>query len=392
MKKVIAALLAGTCVATMGGLSVFADATDTTEFDDKYTVKFSSDYVYDDDGNETITTNRITDGEFRPTDDIWIPMEGINAEFTAKDGSTTVDLSGSDLAKALSDDDLFKKKFDKGDDDTKIISKITFQQKNVVKEVTSAFTTDRENAIHVVLNNDYTDDDFKISPEVTFTAKEDITDEGREAEGKDGETIVIAKGSKFTIDFTAHVSNKTLHTDDETFDAGSDGVVVKPEKDEDNTITWQDENDDIAMLEFEGDSDVSKYFPKLSTKWGDEDYAENFAGQDAYIFDFVGHPTISATSRPLLTIYNPFYDEDEDELTVPAEDVVIYEVVDGALVDVTDKFTAGQNDDGDEVFTIKTRTLGTYIFAEAPASSPDEETAEPAPEDDEKPNPGTGRF
>ncbi|MBE6905853.1 MAG: hypothetical protein E7476_06260 [Ruminococcaceae bacterium] len=376
MKKVIAALLAGTCVATMGGLSIFA----AEEVDTKYTINFESDFVYDDDGNESKTTNRVTDGEFAPTDDIWVPIEFLSAK--AKE-DLKFDLTT--IASALNDDDLFKKKFDKGDDDTKIISKISFEQKNVVSGI-----GDRENAIHVKLNNDYTDDDFKISPEVTFTAKEDITAAGREAEGDD--VVAIAKGSKFTIDFTAHVSNSTLHTDDETFDAGTDGIIVKPEKDEDNTITWEDENDDIAMLEFEGDSDVSKYFPKLSTKWGDEDYAENFAGQDAYIFDFVGHPTISATSRPLLTIYNPFYDEDEDELTVPAEDVVIYEVVDGALVDVTDKFTAGQNDDGDEVFAIKTRTLGTYIFAEAPASSPDEETAEPAPADEEKPNPGTGRF
>ena len=375
MKKVIAALLAGTCVATMGGLSIFAD--DAKEFDEKYTINFENDYVYDDDGVASKEDDKV-DSEFAPTDDIWIPMDYIISNV---DG-----LKALDDANALNDDDLFKKKFDKGDDDTKIISKISFEQKQVISGGS------RENAIHVKLNNDYTDDDFKISPEVTFTAKEDITDEGREAEGKDGEIIAIAKGSKFTIDFTAHVSNDSITTDDETFDAGTDGIIVKPEKDEDNTITWEDENDDIAMLEFEGDSDVSKYFPKLSTKWGDEDYAENFAGQDAYIFDFVGHPTISATSRPLLTIYNPFYDEDEDELTVPAEDVVIYEVVDGALVDVTDKFTAGQNDDGDEVFTIKTRTLGTYIFAEAPASSPDEETAEPAPEDEEKPNPGTGRF
>lgn len=375
MKKVIAALLAGTCVATMGGLGVFA----AEEVDTKYNINFTKDCVFDDDGNADANTNRVTDGEFAPTDDIWIPIELLDDQ-----NETDLKFDLRKIANALNDDDLFKKKFDKGDDDTKIIKKISFQQKQVISG------GDRENAIHVELNNDYTDDDFKISPEITFTAKEDITANGKAA--KDGDTVTIAKGSKFTIDFTAHVSNETRHTDDETFDAGTDGIIVKPEKDEDNTITWQDENDDIAMLEFEGDSDVNKYFPKLSTKWSDSDYAENFAGQDAYIFDFVGHPTISATSRPLLTIYNPFYDDDEDELTVPAEDVVVYEVVDGALVDVTDKFTAGQNDDGDEVFTIKTRTLGTYIFAEAPASSPDEETAEPAPEDEKKSNPGTGRF
>lgn len=372
MKKIIAALLAGSCIATMGGISVLADA------DEKYTIDFETDYVYDDDG---VAQNAKADSEFAPTDDIWIPMELLPVEAKLYDGVPV-----RDFAKALSDDDLFKKKFDKGDDDTKIIDKISFEQKDVVNELAG-----RENAIHVELKNDYTDEDYKISPEITFTAKENMTATGKETEKEDD--IKIHKGDKFTVTFTAHVSNTSETTDDRDFNAGDDGIIVKPVKDEDNTVTWQDENDDIAMLEFTGDSDVEKYFPKLSTKWNDSDYVENFEGQDAYIFDFVGHPTISATSRPVLTIYNPFYDEDEDELTVPAEEIVVYEVVDGALVDVTDKFTAGQNDDGDEVFTIKTRTLGTYIFAEAPASAPEEEEiVEPVEVEPAKPVPETGRF
>ncbi len=376
MKKIIAALLAGSCIATMGGISVLAD--NPGQVDEKYTINFTSDKVYDDDG---VAEDKNVDSEFAPTDDIWIPMELLPVEAKLYDGVPV-----RDFAKALSDDDLFKKKFDKGDDDTKIIDKISFEQKDVVNELAG-----RENAIHVELKNDYTDEDYKISPEITFTAKENMTATGKETEKEDD--IKIHKGDKFTVTFTAHVSNTSETTDDRDFNAGDDGIIVKPVKDEDNTVTWQDENDDIAMLEFTGDSDVEKYFPKLSTKWNDSDYVENFEGQDAYIFDFVGHPTISATSRPVLTIYNPFYDEDEDELTVPAEEIVVYEVVDGALVDVTDKFTAGQNDDGDEVFTIKTRTLGTYIFAEAPASAPEEEEiVEPVEVEPAKPVPETGRF
>lgn len=373
MKKIIAAFLAGTCIATMAGIQVFADA------DVKYTIDFAKDYVFDDDGKKL--EEKKKDSEFAPTDDIWIPMDNLS------DGAKLyADVPVKNFANALSDDDLFKKKFDKGNDDTKIISKISFEQKDVVAGGS------RENAIHVELKNDYTDKDYKISPEITFTAKKNMTADGKETD--DEAQVKILKGDKFMVTFTAHVSNKSETTDDRDFDAGEDGIIVKPVKDEDNTVTWQNENDDIAKLEFTGDSDVDKYFPKLSTKWSDSDYAENFEGQDAYIFDFVGHPTISATSRPLLTIYNPFYDRDEDELTVPSENVVIYEVVDGALVEVTDKFTAGQNEDGDEVFTIKTRTLGTYIFAEAPASAPTDEIEEPVPviEDETKQNPGTGRF
>ena len=56
-------------------------------------------------------------------------------------------------------------------------------------------------------------------------------------------------------------------------------------------------------------------------------------------------------------------------LTVAPEDCVIYQIVDGELVDVTASFTALQNDDGDYVFQTKTRELGCYIIAEAEAAA-----------------------
>ena len=63
---------------------------------------------------------------------------------------------------------------------------------------------------------------------------------------------------------------------------------------------------------------------------------------------------------------------------------MVYQVVDGALVDITGKGRIHETDDGDWVFELKTRELGTYIIAEKPAAAEEAveapaETAEEAP-------------
>ena len=198
---------------------------------------------------------------------------------------------------------------------------------------------------------------------------------------------VIEDGDKFEGEFTLWIANADDDADAD-YAAGTGGVTLKPTKNDDNEIIWYDENDDIAMLTFEGDSDVNNFFPKLSTKWDNATYAEYFADQDAFIFDFISNPEISSTSRPVLTIYDPYYDYEEDESLVDSENVVIYQVVDGELVDVTADWAYGETEDGDLAYTTKTRQLGTYIFCEADVAGA-EEVVEPV--DDGKVIPNTGR-
>ncbi|MEM1484924.1 hypothetical protein V6615_08580 [Oscillospiraceae bacterium PP1C4] len=258
-------------------------------------------------------------------------------------------------------EDDYKVKFTKGDN-SKLIKKISMVEKDITGDVA------REYCVKIELNDDMTDKEYKMNPKVTFTGKKD-------------------SNIKDEFSFKFWISN-TEKVGDNTWTAGTGGFIAKPTKNDDNEVIWENDNKDIAKLTFSADSDVSKYFPKLSTKWDNAEYAAKFADQDAYIFSFVGNPSISATSRPVLTIYNP-YVNDDDEVTVAAEDVVIYELVDGALIDATAKFTATTNDDGDSVFTTKTRTLGTYIFAQAAAT---EAAAEEVPAtDDGKVVPNTGR-
>ncbi len=354
MKKLIASLLTVATVASMASMSAFAAETKADVAGDFDTTA----YIGDDAATTYDDVNNVI--EVKPGKTLYYKLT-----------DTVLVTGGSATAGALNDGDSFKAKFDKGDDNTKMIKKMSLTEKSI--------SGDRGPWLKVELNDDMTDKEYKVKFSVTFTSKEAIV----------GTTDTAIIGSKVTFTESAYISNKEV-PGDKDWDAGEGGFIAKPEKNDDNEITWADGNSDIAKLTFEGDSDVSKYYPKLSTKWDNADYAENFADTDAFIRSFVGNPTISATSRPVLELYNPFIDEDGDE-TVAAEDVVIYEVVDGALVDVTEKFTAGENDDGDSVFTIKTRTLGTYIFSNGAAVATEEAPAEEAPTD-VKENPGTGRF
>ena len=217
-----------------------------------------------------------------------------------------------------------------------------------------------------------------------------------------------AQGSSLKFDDIGEtwVSNNTV-TGDSDWAAGTGGVMIKPQKNEDNEIIWYDENRDIAKVEFYADSDTDKFFVKLSTKWNNEWYSDMFRNTDAFIFNFVGAPKISATSRSTLTIYNPFVNED-DELEVDLDELKVYKVLDtaalaatteeaiaeaiadGRIEDVTNLFTAGENEDGDQVLTTRTRDLGTYIVTTAtPADLVDDVVVDST--NNGKVNPGTGR-
>ena len=211
----------------------------------------------------------------------------------------------------------------------------------------------------------------------------------------DGEDVdvILPVGFKITYQVGKYYISNTVQDADQDYQAGDGGVVLKPAKNDDNEITWEDENNTIAVLRFAGDDNQTKFFPKLSTKWEDADYAEYFADQDAYIFNFVasaaGKTKISSTSRATLELYNPYYDSDEDELTVEPEDVIIYMIGDdGALNDVTASFKPVENDDGDYVFQTKTRELGVYIIAQKPYTTAAAEDVETP--DDGKAIPDTG--
>ncbi len=377
MKKLLAVVLAAVLALSLGIVSLAADNPyiDLSKSADDPDVTLDvAEYVKDGAKNGT--------NEMNPDDDLYFILPAtVTVTATDSDGTEhTFTLNGEDFT----DKDLYKVKYDKGDDNTKMISKMELSEKN--------FDGNRGPWLKVSVKQDYTDSEYKIAPFITLTTKEDIKcDDYSTAE--DGDYAILGKGYKFDIRVGKFYINNAEDPADQDYMAGDGGVILKPTKNDDNEITWEDENNTIATLKFVGDDDGKYFYPKLSTKWEDADYAEYFADQNAFIFNFVassaGKTKIASTSRATLELYNPYYDSDEDELTVEPEDVIIYMIGDdGALNDVTASFKPVENDDGDYVFQTKTRELGVYIIAQKPYTTAAAEDVETP--DDGKAIPDTG--
>ena len=350
MRKLLSVVLAGAMVASM---AVMASA-DTNAAGTGLVVPKYQKYNADGDpvGNAENT---------------WVEYETVGAGVnTIKPGSDIYVQIDRDLV----DEDLYKVKVDKGDDNAKLIEKISIVEK-VKNGGRNAF-------IKIELKDDLTSNEYKFSPSVKFTAK---TDEGR---------FLVKEDSYVIYDITGWMGNVQVDGD-EDWDAGTGGYIAKPTKDDDNEITWHNENNDIARLTFQADSDVAKYYPKLSTKWVDSTYSEVIGNADGFVLEFVGNPAISSTSRATLEIYNP-YINDDDEYDVAVEDLRVYLAdADGVLEDITDQCTLGTNDDDDEVITLRTRQLGTYVVTDGTAVV-DDAVADGSDvvEEPSKTNPGTG--
>lgn len=221
-----------------------------------------------------------------------------------------------------------------------------------------------------------TDDEYKISFKLTSTAKKPIEWGNRDVHPDPPVEYagIIPAGTKCTV-YTAPfwVSNRGVNADAD-FAAGSRGEVLKPSKNEDNAITWEDNNHTLAWLDFTGDDDGKIFYPKMKTQWDDQEYAERFADQDAYLYDFLFSPKLAATSRATLKLRIPFVDED-GELSADPEEIMVCQKIDGELSDITASGKIRETDDGDWVFETKVRSLGAYIIAQKPAPAAEESAA-----------------
>ena len=79
-----------------------------------------------------------------------------------------------------------------------------------------------------------------------------------------GDVIKVAKGDKIHYAVGKYYIGNTTDDADQDYMAGDGGIVLKPTKNDDNEITWEDENNTIATLKFYSDDDAAKFFPKLT--------------------------------------------------------------------------------------------------------------------------------
>ncbi len=351
MRRIFATLLAAVLVIGGSSLGVLAATTADMPFGGIVS-------VYDDDGDAvsgfetsggTVSADYVVPGKeyYVKLPDDTVPVTGLT--------STTVG--------DVTENDNFSFKLDR-DENGKLLDGVSFVSKKFDGDAT------RNDYIKVSLKESDMTEDKKLTFDVYFKAKS-------------SETGKWDSGDRVNIRFELWVNNDVEDGEDADFEVG-EGVVFNPVSNETNTITWGGDYD-VASLKFEANDDADKFYAKLSTKSNSQIYRDYGDPADADLFfrTFVGSPSVDSTSRATLTLYDPWSQDDDDDYEVDPHDVFIYEVDNGELTDVTDRF---QYVDGDETETgtdgwqIKVRTLSNYVLSDTELDTSGTDWEEPTDE------------
>lgn len=358
MKKLFASVLACAMVASM---AVQSFAVDTTigYLDDQDDITESAGVYTNMTG--TVTGKSLTADEVRPDKTYWIPINQFrDLTFVDSNGNIKHRLNSLD---ELSDKNLFKVSYDKEGNGKSLIKSISIvSEKNKDEDFFNGFKYGRTSWFKVTTNQTFDDGEKKAKIEVTIKPKK--SDGNKYASDTFNGVKDIDTSAKLVLNLTFWVNNYEAKGEDVDMEEG-DGFIFKAESNEENTIVY---GDDRAALYFNADDDADKFYAKLSTSanWSIINEYGDPADADLWFYDFVGNRTIPSTSRATLTLGIPW---DEDDNWVPnPEDCYLYRInADGSLTDITSTFTFDEDNDtttGIAGWTIKTRTLGTYVLSD----------------------------
>lgn len=379
-KKALCATLAASMAMSFASIGAMAASVNTSA-DRTGTITPDASEVVDQDGNaysamsgvsvNTGTAGRLSIDTITPNSTIYIRL-----------GGNTVLSNGRGTAANISDllnDKLFSFSSSKKTN-SKLVKSI-----ELVKDKSIGSVSGRNNWVKVVLNDATMTSDQKFEGSVTFKSRK-TSDSNAPHNGFTGDNAYI--GDTYSLDLTFWINNRKI-TDGDNPETG-DRVYFEPTTNDTNTIVW---GDDRAALKFDASSNADKFYARLSTKSIGEIYQTygDPVNADLYFYDFVGNPSIPATSRATLTLGVP-WDEDDAYVPNPANAFIYQMNADGDLIDVTNQFTYSEDEQEISGWSIKTRTLGTYIVSdtELDIDVEDEEEIVDDKKDDDKEIPDTG--
>lgn len=220
-------------------------------------------------------------------------------------------------------------------------------------------------------------DDITASFSATYMAPKNVSVTVTDPTDKTGKKIklLMKSGGKVVVTHRMNVNyerlNKLQFTPSYDVDfnnlrkngpAGVESEVLYPQDDYENSSAdycWESLGRICAEISA-SNSENLPHVPKLSTFWMDGTVLKKFSMNSAFIRDFGSTTLKSAVS---LAITNPFISFDGEE-TVPHEDVIIYEYVNGHLKNVTKQFRYGKNSNGEGAYVTSIKKLGVYILSD----------------------------
>lgn len=372
IKKTLSAMLAASMALSLASFSAFAedaviaednitgeelvlDLTDVTPVagptaaDRTGTITPLTSTVVDEDGElysskgstkVSSSNGSLSIDPIKPSSTIYVKID--EAGTLTNDRGQVVDVED------LANDKLFSVSYDK-----KTNSKLV-KSMEVVTDKTIG-NLGRHDWVKIVLNDATMTSEQKFEGSITFKAKKSSSS----AAGNNGFTSDNTYvGDTYKLNLNLWVNNEKI-TDGDNPETG-DRVFFEPNENDTNSLVW---GDDRAALKFEANNNADKFYARLSTKSDSNIYATygDPINADLYFYDFVGNPTIPSTSRATLTLGIPW----DDDTTTDPESCFIYQVnADNELTDVTNQFTFGEDETDIEGWSIKTRTLGTYVISD----------------------------
>lgn len=232
----------------------------------------------------------------------------------------------------------------------------------------------------LTLEDDWLYQDVMVKFQVTFTALQDtvlsVLPTG--ANAPTPQQMQVNKGEQIAVQYTVHISDEDLFIGnydgdtlpparyeqlilpgDPDFPCGPVEVILTPKKDKDADLTWDDVGKLVAQVNFAGGAPDGS--PKLSACWEDTGLPGSPELGDCYARVFVGNPKVQSGEMSLI-LTNPFLTEKGEE-TIPHHQVVLYEILDGQLVDISRRADYGADSDGNGAFLLTTDHLGSYVLS-----------------------------